>query len=31
MLAGIVASALDNPNVGLDHVTLKSPAPPMTV
>lgn len=31
VLAGIVASALDNPSVGLDHVTLKSPAPPMTV
>lgn len=29
-MAGIFASALDNPNVGLDHVTLKSPAPPMT-
>ncbi|OBF24881.1 SDR family oxidoreductase [Mycobacterium sp. ACS4331] len=30
-LAGIFAGALDNPNVGLDHVTLKSPAPPMTL
>lgn len=29
-LAGIFASALDNPNVGLEHVTLKSPAPPMS-
>lgn len=28
-LAGVFASALDNPNVGLEHVTLKSPAPPM--
>lgn len=30
-MAGIFASALGNPNVGLEHVTLKSPAPPMTV
>lgn len=30
-LAGILASALDNPNVGLEHVTLKSPAPPMSL
>ncbi|UXA19217.1 SDR family oxidoreductase [Mycobacterium sp. SMC-4] len=29
-MAGIFASALDNPNVGLEHVTLKSPAAPMT-
>jgi NAD(P)-dependent dehydrogenase (short-subunit alcohol dehydrogenase family) len=30
-MAGIFAGALDNPNVGLDHVTLKSPAAPMTL
>lgn len=30
-MAGIFAGALDNPNVGLDHVTLKSPAPPMSI
>ncbi|HKV22132.1 MAG TPA: SDR family oxidoreductase [Mycobacterium sp.] len=30
-LAGIFASALDNPNVGVDNVTLKSPAPPMSL
>lgn len=29
-MAGIFASALDNANVGLEHVTLKSPAAPMT-
>lgn len=30
-MAGIFAGALDNPNVGLDHVTLRSPAPPMSL
>lgn len=29
-LAGIFASALGNPDAGLEHVTLKSPAAPMT-
>ncbi|BBW99565.1 short-chain dehydrogenase [Mycolicibacterium moriokaense] len=30
-MAGIYASALENPEVGVDHLTLKSPAPPMSV
>ncbi len=29
-LTGIFASALANPDIGLDHVTLKSPAAPMS-
>ncbi|MED5810891.1 SDR family oxidoreductase [Mycolicibacterium sp. 050232] len=29
-LAGVFATAIDNPNVGLDHLTLKSPAAPMS-
>lgn len=30
-LAGVFASAIDNPDVGLEHVTVKSPAGPMTL
>lgn len=30
-MAGIFASALDNPNVGVDHLTLRSPAAAMSV
>ena len=29
VLAGIFASAADNPDIGLEHVTVKSPAAPM--
>lgn len=29
VLAGVFASAIDSPNVGLEHVTVKSPAEPM--
>ncbi|WP_068180189.1 SDR family oxidoreductase [Mycobacterium sp. UM_CSW] len=30
-MAGVYASALENPDVGVDHLTLRSPAPPMSV
>ncbi len=30
-MAGLYASALENPEVGVDHIVLRSPAPPMSL